>query len=420
MDKIKEKKKRAWWRSRAALAGYAALGVAILAYATLSLSSPGYGVSRATVVMGDVAKGRLEVRVHGNGVLKPLSEQWLVARVSGHVEHIEARAGSAVSEGDLIVRLSNPLLLQAADQLRNEIAAQVAERRALSERLRSDMLDREVAQLRTVRDLEGARFQLERETALVNSDLGRLISEIDYNRTKLNVSQLDKTVKLERDRIASFRSQVSAELAAQDAEIDRLRRQLQRAEEDIASLDVRAPIAGIVQESPLQPGQQVEIGQSMARIIDPAALYAELQIPELQARDLALGLAARVDTRNGIAAGKVVRIDPAVTNGTVKVDVHFDAPAPKGSRPDLSVEGGIDIQSIDSTLLVRRPVMARPGQSAYVYRMLDDDRAERVKVRFGPGSSTQIGIQQGLKAGDRIITSDTSTWGDPELITLKD
>ena len=395
------------------------VGLAILALGTLSMSSPGYGVSRSTVIVSPVEQGRLDVRVHGNGILKPLSEQWLVAKVAGHVEQVSARAGSVVEEGQIILRLSNPALQQVADQLRNEIASQVAERRALSERLHNDLLDREAAQLRIVRDLEGARFQYERETALVGSSLGRLISEIDYNRTKLNVSLLDKTAKLEKQRIASFRTQIAAELAAMDAKIDNLRRQLARAEEDVSFLEVRAPIAGIVQESPLLPGQQVAVSQNMARIIDPAKLYAELQIPELQARDLALGLGAQVDTRNGIVGGKVVRIDPAVSNGIVKVDVHFDSGAPKGARPDQSIEGSIGIESIASTLMVRRPVFARPKQIAYVYRMKDDKTAERVRVEFGPGSASQIGIQRGLKAGDRIITSDTSSWGDPQYITLK-
>ncbi len=418
MDKVRERRARNRWLSKPALIGYSVVGLCTLSFAALSLGSVGYGVSRNTVIVSTVEKGKLDVRVHGNGILKPRAELWQVSKVAGHVEHIEVRAGSVVAAGDLIARLSNPALLQAADQLRSEIDAQKAERLALVEKLDSELLDHKVALLQTNRDLEGSRFQLERETRLI-AQHGELISQLDYNRTKLNVQQLQETSKLEQHRIANFQKKISAELSAKDAQIERLRQQLERAELDVASLEVRAPIAGIVQESQLTAGQQVSIGQNLARIIDPASLYAELHIPELQARDLALGQRAQIDTRNGLVEGKVARIDPAVTNGIVKVDVALTSPAPKGARPDLSIEGSVATDSIASTLFVRRPAFARPGQTAYVYRLVDEDRAERVRVVFGASSSSHIAVKQGLAAKDRIITSDTSPWGDPERVDLK-
>ncbi|WP_414538949.1 efflux RND transporter periplasmic adaptor subunit [Stenotrophomonas forensis] len=418
MDKARERKQRNRWLSKPALAAYGVVCLGLLSYATVSFGGAGYGVSRNTVIISTVEQGKLDVRVHGNGVLRPASESWEASRVAGHIEAIHARAGTVVKAGDLIAQLSNPELLQAADQLRSEIDAQIAERTALVEKLGSELLDHRIVLLKTRGDLEAASFQYDRETRLIQSH-GDLISALDYNRSKVNVRQLQESAKLEGSRIANFQKKVQAELSAKDAQIARLRQQLERAEVDVAALQVRAPISGIIQESALTAGQQVTVGQNLARIIDPASLYAELHIPELQARDLALGQQASIDTRNGLVDGLVTRIDPAVTSGIVKVDVKLTSAPPKGARPDLSIEGSVATDSIASTRFVRRPAFVRAGQTAYVYRLVGDDRAERVKVDFGPSSASHVAIARGLDVKDRIITSDTTPWGDPERVTLK-
>lgn len=420
VDKMREQRTKGGWRSKRAITGYVAgaliLGTALM---LMPLRGAAYKVTRSSLVVSSVENGALSVRVRGNGFLRPRIESTLSARVDGRVEKVHARAGVTLAQGDPIVTLSNPALNESADVLKWQIQALTAEYRALEQTLENSLLDLKVALLRTETTYEDTNLQLERETALIRKH-SQFISEVDHRRTQSSAKQLKQTLVLEEQRLRSFQVKAKADLAAKNAQISEVRAQLARAEQLVDSLEVRAPIAGVLQESQLTNGQQVTVGQSLARVSDTRSLYAELHIPEQQARELVLGQKAQIDTRNGVVNGVVTRVDPAVTNGVVKVDVDFVGPLPTGLRPDLSIEGNIAIATIPSTLYVSRPTFARPDQRIHVYKLIDEDTAERVLVEFGRSSDSHIVVRSGLSVGDKIVTSDTSTWGDPRHISFTD
>jgi len=418
VDKLRENRPGGRWLSKRAVMGYVAV-ILVLAAALILMPMRGaaYDVARSSLVVSSVEQGALSVRVRGNGLLRPRVESTLSAQVNGRVEMVHARAGVTLAQGDPIVTLSNPALNESADVLKWQIVALSAEYRALEQTLQSSQLDLRVALLSTETAYEDSNLQFEREAALIK-DHGQVISELAHRRTQRSASQLKQTLALEEQRLRNFRLKAKADLAAQDAQISEARAQLARAEQQVDALKVRAPIAGVLQESELTNGQQVTVGQSLARVSDARSLYAELHIPEQQARELVLGQPAVIDTRNGLVNGLVTRVDPAVTNGIVKVDVEFVGTPPAGLRPDLSIEGNVAVATIPSTLYVLRPTFARPAQRVHVYRLIDDAAAERVLVEFGRSSDSHIAVRSGLSVGDRIITSDTSTWGDPQHISL--
>ncbi len=418
MDTLREQRPKGRWRSKRAITGYvAALLVLAAALILTPLRGAAYKVDGNSLIISPVEQGALSVRVRGNGLLRPRIESTLSAQVDGRVEMVHARAGATLAKGDPIVTLSNPAVNEAADVLKWQVRALSAEYRALEQTLRSSQLDLRVSLLNTETAYEDSNLQLEREAALIKHH-GQLISELEHRRTQRSASQLKQTLVLEEQRLRSFRLKARADLAAKNAQISEVREQLARAEQQVDALQVRAPIAGVLQESQLTNGQQVAVGQSLARVSDTSSLYAELHIPEQQARELVLGQPAEIDTRNGLVKGLVTRVDPAVTNGIVKVDVEFVGPPPAGLRPDLSIEGNVAVATIASTLYVLRPTFARPSQGVHVYKLVDDDSAERVLVQFGRSSDSHIAVTSGLSVGDRIITSDTSTWGDPQRISL--
>ncbi|MDQ3269089.1 MAG: HlyD family efflux transporter periplasmic adaptor subunit [Pseudomonadota bacterium] len=418
VDTLREQRPKGRWRSKRAITGYvAALLVLAAALILTPLRGAAYKVDGNSLIISPVEQGALSVRVRGNGLLRPRIESTLSAQVDGRVEMVHARAGATLAKGDPIVTLSNPAVNEAADVLKWQVRALSAEYRALEQTLRSSQLDLRVSLLNTETAYEDSNLQLEREAALIKHH-GQLISELEHRRTQRSASQLKQTLVLEEQRLRSFRLKARADLAAKNAQISEVREQLARAEQQVDALQVRAPIAGVLQESQLTNGQQVAVGQSLARVSDTSSLYAELHIPEQQARELVLGQPAEIDTRNGLVKGLVTRVDPAVTNGIVKVDVEFVGPPPAGLRPDLSIEGNVAVATIASTLYVLRPTFARPSQGVHVYKLVDDDSAERVLVQFGRSSDSHIAVTSGLSVGDRIITSDTSTWGDPQRISL--
>jgi HlyD family secretion protein len=419
MDRPRQHATQSRWRpSRKVLIGGAvAAAVAGLALVFVPDSRAGYQVAAASVSIAEVEQGSLDIRVRGNGVLRPRVESTLAAQVEGRVEQVHRRAGANVAAGDPIVTLANPALLEAAEVQRWELQALTAEYRALEQTLGNSELDVKLALLKAQGDHADASLRYERESRLIREH-GQLISEIEFKRSERSAQQLQQALKLERQRLESFRQRSAADLAAKRAQIAQAREQYARARQQVEALTVRAPIAGLVQDSPLTNGQQVTVGQRLAAVSDTRTLYAELRIPELQARELVVGQPAEIDTRNGIVQGRVTRVDPAVTNGVVKVDIELSGTQPDGLRPDLSIEGNISVGRIASTLHVRRPTFSRPGVRTYVYRMVDSKTAERVSVEFGRSSATHIAVVRGLQPGDRIITSDTSAWSDAERVTL--
>jgi len=417
MDRRRLSPSHSWLRRHAPWLLLVLGAATALAFSNTALQPAGYPINRASVALGTVSEGALDVRIHGNGSLLPVTVRWVAAQVEGRVDRVLAKPGTAVTEGQVLVLLSNPALLQAQEEIRWSLQAMLAEFNALKVSLGSDHLNLQTAVVKAEFAYNSAKLQLDAEARLI-SEKGQVFSELEHKRTQLNVYQLQETLRIERDRFQQFPNNMRAQLSAKDAQVEKLRKQFSRCKEQVDALTVRAPMAGMVQALPLEAGQRLTVGANIAKIADPAALYAELKIPEQQARDLALQQTARIDTRNGLINGIVSRIDPAVIAGMVKVDITLTEAPPKGARPDLSVDGSIQIAALARTLYLPRPALSQSGQRSTVYRLTDNDHGERISVEFGQASVNVIAVKAGLQPGDRVVLNDTTLWGTPERIEL--
>ncbi len=388
------------------LAGVVVLGGAAWALARLEPGAP--SVARDKLYLDEVREGVLERRVRGPGVLQPREARWLATRVDARVERILRRPGEAVEPDSVIVQLSNPEVRRAADEAALEVAAARADFAAARLELQSQRLDRRAALAAARAEAESARLQaLAEERAF---ELGA-VSELQYARSRILAGQLTERVAIEEQRLAALDAAVEAQLEARQARLSQLERSLDERRFAAASLEVRAGIDGIVQGLPVEEGQELAAGANVARVARPDLLFAELRIPELEARDLKPGLAATVDLRERVLRGHVVRVDPAVVAGAVRVEVDFDEPLPASARADLSVDGTVAIETLADVRYVGRPVGVQVDAETTVFRLRPgSDVAERVRVRFGKASVNQIVVLEGLEPGDVVALADTTQW----------
>ncbi len=377
-------------------------------------------VARAALTIDTVRRGVLVRQVRGYGALVPVDIRWVTAASAGRVERIPLLPGVAVTADTVLFELANPELEQAVVELTS--AARAA--RAVRERLKLDVESERLVQESAVARLRGevtvARFEADGDAALRAQGYA---AEVVARRSRAKLDDLTTRQALEEQRLAILARSVRARVLVQDAEIARLDAQLRLRVADRAALVVRAGIDGVLQrlgdEQPPRVGQHVAVGAPLARVADPARLQAEIKIAETQARDLALGQPALVDTRNGVVRGHVARVDPAVQAGTVTVDVAFDEPLPAGARPDLSVDATITLQRLDDVLSVGRPAgVPAPGESRLYRLSLDGRSAARVSVRFGRASVDRVEIAAGLQAGDQLILSDMAPWDAHDQLRL--
>jgi len=410
MDKKREVNKPVWWRNPKTLFIALVLGLLVIFYFfSQKFTSADMQINGEHLIYSQVKQGPMTISVSGNGILVPDNIRWLAARVSGRVEQVIVKAGTQVKQGDVIAILSNPELQQQSEELRWEYEAMLAQIEALNVELESSVLQQQALVLKTQFAYESANLQLTAEKQLIENDTG-IVSQINYQKTQMNVSQLKRTWQIQQQLANKFALNMSAKVKAKNAELNKLTKILQRSEERIASLSIKAPMNGIVQESDLKPGQRVAIGGLVAKIADPKSLFAELQLSELNIGEVALGQTAEIDTRNGLVAGEVIRIDPNVINGNVQVDVKILQVLPKNARPDLSITGKINTSELQDTLYVQRPAFVRSNANTSLYRLDQQGYAHKVVVQLGKGSVSQIQILSGLKEGDEIVLSDTTNW----------
>jgi multidrug resistance efflux pump len=418
MDKKRQINKPAWWRNTKLIATVVLLGLAFTFY-TISqkITSADMQVNADHLMYSKVIQGPLTISVSGNGILVPENIQWLAARVSGRVEQVVIKAGTQVTKGDIIAVLSNPELEQQAEEIRWDYEAFVAQFEALNAELESSLLQQKAQLLHAQFAYESANLQLTAETQLIENKTG-IVSEIDFKKTKMNVSQLEQTWEIQQQLSTKFSLTMKAKVKAKNAELNKLSKVLQRAEERVVALKITAPMNGIVQESDLKPGQRIAIGGLVAKIADPKSLFAELQLSELNIGEVALGQTAVIDTRNGKVSGEVIRIDPNVNNGNVQVDIRILETLPKNARPDLSITGKINVSELENTLYVQRPAFVRANASSSLYRLDEEGYARKTTVKLGLGSVSQIQILSGLQAGDEIVLSDTTNWQIHNIVLL--
>jgi HlyD family secretion protein len=396
-----------------------ALGLVTLGLSQLKPAPP--SVERGTLIIETVKRGDLPRRVHGNGTLVPEELLFVQAESEGRVERIRVLPGALVQADTVLLELSNPDLDQQVFDLEWQLKAAEATLRRLKVQLESDRLTQEAALEKLKTEFIQAKLEAEANLTLARSGL---IPEIESKRSTATSLQLENQVEAEKRRLAIAPESATAQLAVQNAEIEKLRASLDLKRRKAAGLKVRAGVDGVLQQigdtQMLQGGQRVMPGATLAKIVQPRKLKAEIKVPDINARDIEQGQKAEIDTRNGIIPGHVVRIDPASVQGTVTIDVKLDGELPRGARPDLAVDGTIELELMTNVLHVARPMNAQPESTVGVFRVVNDgNEAIRTQVKFGRTSVSIISILEGLKEGDQIITTDMARWDTDNRVRLR-
>jgi HlyD family secretion protein len=411
-DDLKLKKRRRQYVIGAMIA-VALLG-ATLGIARLKPAAP--QVERSSVWLDTVKRGEMLREVRGPGTLVPKEIRWITAETAAHVERIVVKPGAEVKADTVILELSNPEVQEQLASARAAVAAARADNAAKKMSLENQLLDQKANFAQVRADYESARLEAEAKKDLAAKGV---IPQIQYKQIELTADQRKVRLEIETERMGKFQQTVHAQVDADVARLGQLETTLALRQRQVDALKVRAGIAGVLQQVPVQEGQQVAAGTNLARVARPDVLRAELHIAETQAKDVLIGQAVKVDTRNGLVDGKVERIDPAVQNGTVQVDVDLEGDLPPGARPDLSVEGTIQIERLEDVVYVGRPAFGQPNSEVRLFKLNKSDGiAERVPVALGRSSVNLIEIKRGLAPGDQVVLSDTSAWDAYDRIRL--
>lgn len=373
-------------------------------------------VARSQLWIDQVRQGEMLRQVRGSGVLVPKELRWIAAQSPGRIERILVKPGARVSADDVLLELSNPDLLQAADDAQWAVTAARAQLASTQVELDNQLLDREANLATAEAQYESARLQAEAEADL--ADRG-IIPQIQSRQSQLDANQLHTRMQIEGQRFEKFKLLVTARMEAEQARFKQLENTFSRRRDQVANLQLRAGIDGVLQQVVVEEGQQLVVGASVGKVARPGELLAELRVPEINARHIQLDQLVVVDTRNGKVDGQVIRIDPAVQNGTVQVDVVLTGDLPAGARPDLTVDGVIEIERLTNVLHMGRPAYSESNSELRLFRLLDSGVAQRVPVRLGRTSVNQIEILGGLAVGDEVILSDVSTWDRYDRLTIK-
>lgn len=400
-----------------AVAGILVVGLVSVVLARLKPAAP--TVERATVWVDTVKRGSMLRQVRGLGTLVPVDEarRWVPAATQGRVERIVLRPGAVVTPDTVILELTDSQLQQQLLDAENQLRAAEADLESLQARLNTERLSQ-----RSVAATVGADFEAAKLDKEVNESLAKdgLVSELTLKQSTVRAKSLEERYKIEQSRVEVAEQNFKAQLQSQQARIDQLRSLYNLRRTQVDQLRVRAGMNGVLEQVPVEVGQQIGPGTNLARVADPTRLKAELRIAETQARDLAIGQVAQVDTRNGIIPAKVIRIDPAAQQGTVTVDVALEGELPRGARPDLSVDGTIEIERLENVLYVGRPAFGQEHSTVGLFK-LDPTTGEatRAQVQLGRSSVNTIEVVGGLAEGDQVVLSDMSAWDQFDRIRLR-
>jgi HlyD family secretion protein len=400
--------------------GIGAVVIAAIAIVTVGLSRlkpAAPSVDKATVWLDTVKRGPMVRQVRGLGTLVPEEIRWVPAATDGRVERIVVQPGTSVTADTVILELSNPTQTQAALEAEQQFKAAEAQLTSLRVRIQNEVLAQEAAASGVTAEYRQAKLQAESDAQLAEEGL---VSPLTTKLSQVRAENLDTRNQIEQRRLTQMRGSIEAQLAVQQAELDRLQALVALRRSQVAQLQVRPGIAGMLQQVPVEVGQQVAPGTNLARVANPARLKAQLKIAETQAKDVVIGQLASIDTRNGLIPGRVARIDPAVQNGTVTVDVALEGELPRGARPDLSVDGTIELERLPDILFVGRPAYGQEQSVISLFRIeADGVTGVRAKVTVGRTSVNTIEVTAGLKAGDQVILSDMSQFDAFDRVKLK-
>lgn len=398
----------------------AGVGVVALVCVTMGLSrlrAAAPSVERGSVWLDTVKRGPMIRQVKGAGTLVPERSRWLTADTAGRVERIHVRPGTPVEPGTILLELSNPDVQLQALEAERQLAS--AEAELIS--LRTNLETQRISQEATIATLQAEASNAESQ-AQASETLGdrSLIGKLEVQQVKGKAGEMTTRLSLERQRLSVLQSSTREQLAAQAGQIERLKAVARFRRAQVESMQVKAGEGGMLSELPLELGQWVTPGTVLAKVVQPERLKAELRIAETQARDIQLGQRAEVDTRNGIVEGVVARIAPSASQGTVKVEVTLTGELPKGARPDLTIEGTVELERLGQVLSVGRPAGAQPGSTVSLFKLVPgSDEALRVQVQLGRGSVNSIEVVQGLAEGDQVVLSDMTAWDAVERVSLR-
>jgi len=376
-------------------------------------------VERSTIWTDTVKRGSMLRQVRGLGSLIPSHEdvRQIPAETEATVIRIIKLPGSQVDPDTVLVEMSNPQLEQEALDAQLQVRAAQAEYQNLKVKLDSDLMNQRAGAATVNAEYSEAQRQAQTDKALY--DLG-VISGLAAKASEGKAQEMVTRNKIEDQRLAINEKAIASELAVQQAKVEEMRALADLKQQQLQRLKVKAGVAGVLIELPLQVGQRVLPGTELAKIVQPNHLMAELKIPETQARDVQIGEPASIDTHNGVVAGEVSRVDPAVQNGTVTVDVQLTGQLPKGARPDLSVDGTIDLEKLENVLYVGRPAFGQESSTISMFKLDPaSNAATRTQVKTGRASVNLIEIDSGLKEGDTVILSDMSRWENTDRVRLE-
>jgi HlyD family secretion protein len=406
----RQKRKR-----RLIIAAASLLGIILITVVVSRLKPAAMSVDRAAVWVDTVKRGPMLRQVRGLGTLVPEDIRWIAAAKDGRVEKIVVRPGAHIEPDTLLVELSSPDLQQAARDAELKEKAAEAELTTLRATLQRELLNQESTSAQVHSEFQQARMEAETNDSLKKNGL---IADLEYKTSIIKRDELANRDAIEEKRLAFARDSIEPQLAAKQAEVEQLKASAEMRMNEVENLHVRAGMTGVLQQLPVEVGQRVTPGTNIARVADPTKLKAQIKIAETQAKDIQINQPASIDTRNGIIPGHVIRVDPAVEQGTVTVDVALDGALPKGARPDLSVDGTIELERLDNVLYVGRPAFAQDGATVGVFKLASNGEAVRMPVHFGRSSVNTIEILDGLKEGDQVILSDTSAYDSHDRIRL--
>ena len=396
----------------------AALLVAGATYAATRLKPALPILDKSTIWTDTVRRGPMLREVRGLGTLVPEEIRWIAAGTDARVERIVIYPGATVQPDSIVLALSNPELTQTVLDADATVTAAQAKLVNLRAQLQNQSLERQSAFAKAQGDRDTAVAQVEVDERLAKQGL---IATVELKKSQIAAKELTACCEIEGQRVDFTRQSVEPQMAVAQGELDQAKAEAALKHSQLDALQVRAGMTGVLQQVPVEVGQRITAGTNLARVADPTQLKAQIKIPETQARDIQPGLTAAVDTRNGVAEGHVSRVDPAVHDGTVLVDVTFGSTAlPKGARPDLSVEGTVELENIPDALIVGRPAFGREDSTVSLFRLSPDgEEATRVKVELGRGSVNLVEVRNGLQPGDKIILSDTSAYDEHDQLRLR-
>jgi len=404
-------------RRRRLVLGATAAIVVLAVSLGLSRLRPAAPTVDSTVWIEEVKRGPMLRQVRGIGTLVPEEIRWIAATTDGRVERLVVLPGTPVKADTVLLELTNPEVeLAALDALSQQGAAEAA-LAELKVRLESQRLNQEADLARVQSESRQARLKADTDDVLAKQGL---VADLNRKLSAVAAEEMVKREAVEQKRLSIADEAIRAQLAVQQAQVEQRRALARLRRSQLDGLKVRAGLDGMLQQMPVEVGQRVAAGTNLARISQPEHLKAVVRINETQARDVQIGQPATIDTRNGVVPGRVARVDPAVQNGTVTVDVALLGPLPKGARPDLTVDGTIELERLANVLYVGRPAQGQPETTVGLFRLLPGtNEAQRVKVELGRASVSTIEVRSGLAEGDRVILSDTSAWDAHDRIRLR-